>query len=60
MRLTSQPFEAGGGRTHFPDQPSLLFATRVQRNYAGGAHQIRFQTTEPVPFYGKDSPKNSA
>ena len=60
VRLSPLPVVAGGERTHFLDQPSLLFATRVQRNYAGGAHLIRFQTTEPIPFYRKDSPKNSA
>ena len=60
VRLSPLPVLAGGERTHFLDQPSLLFATRVQRNYAGGAHLIRFQTTEPIPSYRKDSPKNSA
>ena len=60
MRLSPLPFLAGGERTHFLDQPSLWFATRVQRNYAGGAHLRSFQTTEPIPFYRKHSPKNSA
>ena len=60
VRLITLPVLAGGEGTHFPDQPSLLVATRVQRNYAGGAHLIRFQTTEPIPFYRKHSPKNSA
>ena len=60
MCLSSQPFEAGGERTHFPDQPSLLFATRVHRNYAGGAHLKRFQPTEPISIYREDPPKTIA
>ncbi len=35
VRLSPLPFEAGGERTHFPDQPSLLFATRVQTELRG-------------------------
>ncbi len=58
--LISQPFEAGGERIHFPNQPSLWSATRVHRKSAGGAHLKTFQTTEPISIYREEPPKTTA
>ena len=48
------------GLTDYLNNKLFCATPACKRIPAGGAHLIRFQTTEPIPFYRKHSPKNSA